>query len=102
MYRFNYIFLLLLFTFFGVLFAQNKNNALDKLSFDALRNGFFDNEKNKNNQMAYAKAFLIKAKLENENIQIARAYYLFSLINKGNIAISYLDSVIKYSKNEKR
>jgi AraC-like DNA-binding protein len=101
MYRLNCCFLVLLFSFSCTLLAQNKNNGLQKLSFDDLKKGFFDNEKSKNIQMQYVKAFLIKAKLDNKAIQIARGYYLYSLLNDGDESIQYLDSVIKYSKDNR-
>lgn len=69
------------------------------MSYKDLRKSYFD-IKNKPTQIVYAEAYLKKAQNENKPMQIARAYYMFSIMNKENKAISYLDSVIKYSKNE--
>jgi len=91
----------LLFCFFIipiVLFGQSKKNDLEKLPYDTLKKMYLDNGNNKSKQYEYAKIFLNKAKNNNEEIHIARAYYMFSLLNEDNKA-RLLDSVIKYSKN---
>jgi AraC-like DNA-binding protein len=82
------------------LLGQLKQNDLTQLSYDNIRQLYFDNIKTPAKQTIYANAFLDKAKKEKDNLQIARGYYLISLLYKEDkIVIKYLDSVIKYSKN---
>jgi AraC-like DNA-binding protein len=87
------ILLLLPFTLLG----QVNENDLKKLSYDKLWNLYFDNQNNLTEQIKYANIYLVKAKKNKDNRKTAGAYYLFSLMNEGNKAITYLDSVIKYS-----
>jgi hypothetical protein len=63
-----------------------------KESYDELKKLFFDNANNKSKQKVYAKAFLDKAKLENNNSKIIRGYYFHSLINEENTALIYSNS----------
>lgn len=77
-------------------FAQKE---VKKDSYDELRKLFFDNANDKSKQKIYAKAFLDKAKKENNNGKIIRGYYLHSLFHNPNKALIYLDSVIQYSIN---
>lgn len=81
-----------------VVFAQKQ---VKNASYETLKNAFFDNEGNKSTQLIYAKAFLDKAKRENNNAKIVSGYYYYSLLNEGNAALTYLDSVIKFSINTK-
>jgi tetratricopeptide (TPR) repeat protein len=83
-------------------FAQtnnNKNINLQKLDLKKLTTLFFENEKNPTQQRNIANAYLAIAKKEKRDILIAKAFYMFSLLDKRNKAIPFLDSVIKYSKN---
>lgn len=81
------------------LFAQFPKKDFTKLSYDDLKELYFDNEKNQTKQTEYANAYLAKAKNENSPIRKAKGYYMYSLLNEDDKAISYLDSVIKYSTN---
>lgn len=88
-------FILILFSLsFSMCFAQKE---VKKESYDELKTLFFDNENNKSKQKFYAKAYLDKAKQENNISKIIRGYYFHSLSNKDNTALIYLDSVIQYS-----
>ncbi|MCL9804607.1 helix-turn-helix domain-containing protein [Flavobacterium amniphilum] len=90
-------FILILFSLtFSMSFAQKE---VKKDGYDELRKLFFDNANNKSKQKVYAKAFLDKAKKENNNNKIIRGYYLHSLVNEKDKALIYLDSVIQYSIN---
>ena len=92
----------ILFTF--KLQAQNFKKPLNSLSYDELKEIFFKNEGNIEIQKKYAKAFLNKAKNENETPKIARGYYYYSLIYSDNRKIVYFDSIInnvKYPPSEK-
>lgn len=82
-----------------VLISQSPKKDFTKLSYDDLKNLYFDNENNNSKQIEYAKAYLTKAKDENSPIRKAKGYYMYSLLYEGDKAISYLDSVIKYSTN---
>lgn len=79
------------------LFAQVQKNYSKELSYDDLWNLYFDNLNDSSKQIKYADAFINKAKNEKVRTNIARGYYLFSLMHKKEKAIMYLDSVIKYS-----
>lgn len=90
-------FILIVFSLsFSIGFAQKE---VKKDGYDELRKLFFDNANNKSKQKVYAKAFLDKAKKENNNNKIIRGYYLHSLVHEKDKALIYLDSVIEYSFN---
>lgn len=82
-----------------VLLAQMQKKDLTKLPYNELKNMYFDNEQDASKQMEYAKAYLIKAKSENNLVQKAKGYYLCSLLQEPKKAIVYLDSSIASSKN---
>jgi AraC-like DNA-binding protein len=88
------LFFLLFTTYF---FGQVKQNDLTKLSYEKIKQLYIDNVKLPDKQLLYANVYLNKAQNEKDNRQIARGYYYISVIHKGDKAISYLDSVIKYS-----
>lgn len=93
------IIILSFFLISSIVFPQNK---LLKLDYKTLKKEFFDNTSNKAKQKIYAKAFLEKAKKENNRHEIIRGYYYHSLIYKGtqnDLAIKYLDTVIQNSIN---
>jgi len=94
--RFRNLCLIVFFACSSAIFAQKQ---VKEASYETLKKAFFDNEGNKLTQLKYAKAFLNKAKRENNNDKIVSGYYYYSLLNEGNSAIVYLDSVIKYSIN---
>ncbi|CAA9198937.1 helix-turn-helix domain-containing protein [Flavobacterium collinsii] len=96
-YKHYNIVLLLLFSTF--LSAQNFKKNLVKLSYKELKESFWNNEGNKNEQFEYANTYLNKAKRENNPIERARGAYLISLISVNEVAVKYLDSAILYSKN---
>jgi AraC-like DNA-binding protein len=82
-----------------IISAQVKKTDLTRLPYDELKELFIKNDKNKQKQLQYANAFLVKANYENSSINKARGYYLISLLYKGEQAIHYLDNAIRYSKN---
>ena len=90
--RFRNLCLIVFFACSSAIFAQKQ---VKEASYETLKKAFFDNEGNKLTQLKYAKAFLNKAKRENNNDKIVSGYYYYSLLNEGNSAIFYLDSVIK-------
>jgi AraC-like DNA-binding protein len=90
-------FILIVFSLsFSIGFAQKE---VKKDGYDELKKLFFDNANNKSKQKVYAKAYLDKAKKENNNNKIIRGYYLHSLVHEKDKALIYLDSVIEYSFN---
>jgi AraC-like DNA-binding protein len=94
---------LLIFTCFSSQ-SQNKKNYLESLSYNELKEVFFKNEGKIQIQKKYAKAFLNKAKKENNPPKIARGYYYYSLLYDDNRKIVYFDSIInnvKYPASEK-
>ncbi|WP_394773439.1 helix-turn-helix domain-containing protein [Flavobacterium sp.] len=84
--------------------AQTPERDHTELSYKKLSNLYFDNENNPKKQIIYTNAYMARAIKENNNIQKARANYQMALLyykSDKNKAISYLDSVIKYSKDSK-
>ncbi|MCG2612225.1 AraC family transcriptional regulator [Flavobacterium sp. SM15] len=96
MNRFVYVklFYIMLFPLFLSGQSPKKN-----YSYQDLWSAYFDNVKNVSKKEYYASMYLKKAKSDTDPIFKARAYYLFSLMNKEDTAIKYLDSVVKYSIN---
>jgi AraC-like DNA-binding protein len=92
------ILFLLIFPF--ALFGQIPKKELSKLPYDTLYNLYFDNYKNKNKQLEFAKAYMAKSNIDNSPIKKATGCYLLSLLCESNKAIKYLDSAIAYSKNK--
>jgi AraC-like DNA-binding protein len=90
------VFFLLLLPY-AMIGQENKNDLTD-LSYKEIWKLYFSNANDTAKQKGFANAYIIKAKTDKKNIQIAKGYYLYSLLNKENKAIMYLDSVIKYSK----
>ena len=78
--------------------AQNKKSNLESLSYDELKEVFFKNEGKIENQKKYVKAFLSKAKKENNTSKVARGYYYYSLLYDDNRKIIYFDSIINNVK----
>ncbi len=89
---------------FKLLFSQSKKD--ENLTYIEIINSY-STEKVQEKKLNLAKLYLKKAKNEESNIQISKAYYLHALLyyesakkeDKLKI-ISYLDSVINYSKTE--
>lgn len=94
-----YIAVLWLMIFPTKVISQSAKSKLEDLSFETLKELFWKYEKNKKNQLPYAKAYLNKAKNENMPIEKARGYFFYSLLSENNTALIYLDSAITCSKN---
>lgn len=72
------------------------------MSYDELKEAFFDNENDLKLQKRYSQEFLNRAKTQKLPNKIARGYYYYSLtIEKPEIAIKYLDSIINILKKKK-
>lgn len=82
-----------------ILSAQVNKTDLTRLPYDDLKKLYFNNEKNQSKQKEYAQVYLAKAKNENNPVEKAKGYYLYSLLYEGLKAIRYLDSAISCSKN---
>ncbi|HCQ13426.1 hypothetical protein [Flavobacterium sp.] len=93
---------LFIFLFSVCLCGQVKNKEdLKKMSYDDLKE-HYNKSTNKLEKVKYATLYLNKGKKEKSNINIAKGYYWFALLeydidNKKTLKL--LDSVIKYSKN---
>lgn len=94
MSRYLYQYLLIFLFFSTFLQAQKKQIHLESLSYDVLKEAFFKNEGKIEIQKKYAKAFLNKAKKENNTPKVARGYYYFTLLYNDNRKIIYFDSII--------
>ena len=91
---------LVLFPFF--LWSQSPTIKHSSLSYDSIDNNYFKEEGNYQKQLAWANVYLEKAQEDKKSIRKARGYYLVAILyytDKPLKAIQYLDSVIKYSKN---
>ena len=102
MYKLHLHKTLLIFLLPFLLLAQSQKKDGTKLTYDELKNLYFDNEKDSSKQIEYAKAYLVKANNDNIAIRKAKAYYYFALLyyqKDDSKTIRYLDSVIKYSLN---
>ena len=86
--------IILIFAFFTLQMTAQTQKNLEKMSYDELKTAFFNNENNIRKQKIFAKAFLNRAKKENDQSKLARGYYYYSLFNKGNGKIIYFDSII--------
>lgn len=81
--------------------AQGTKKDLTKLPYMELHKLYFHNAGNPKKQIIYTNAYMAKAARENSSIRRAYANYqiaLFYYKSDYNMAIQYLDSVIKYSK----
>jgi AraC-like DNA-binding protein len=94
----KYIIISFLLVFPTLLLSQSIKKSLTKLSYKELKESYWQNEKNKNLQINYAKAYLLKAKNEGNAIEKARGSYLLSLVSENDKALQYLDSAINYTK----
>jgi AraC-like DNA-binding protein len=95
---------IVLFFFTSNLKAQEIKKSFETLSYDELKVAFFKNEGKIEIQKKYAKAFLNKAKKENNTPKVARGYYYYALLYNDNRKIVYFDSIInnvKYPPSEK-
>jgi AraC-like DNA-binding protein len=91
---------LLLFLFPLILLGQVQKKNLARLSYDELYNLCSDNDNDRAKQIEYANTYLMKAKRENNLVQKAKGYYLYSFLYEETKAIRYLDSAIACSKKE--
>jgi AraC-like DNA-binding protein len=80
------------------LLGQVPKKELSGLPYDTLKKMFLKNDRNLKLQKEIANAYLIKSKLEQIPIRIAKGYYMYSVLHTGNKSICFLDSVIKYSR----
>ncbi len=81
-----------------IAFSQNNSNDLQYKSFQQLRKLFFEQEKNKKIQNKIANLLLVKAKQSNIESDLARAYYVNSLLCSGKKKIQFFDSIIYHVK----
>lgn len=100
----RFLFYLLFFSFCTLNLFSSQAQAkkdLTKLSYDELKDYFYNDKLQISKKNDCAKVYLAKAKNEKSNKHITRAYYMFATMyyyEDDFKAIRYLDSVIKYSK----
>ncbi|MBC5837288.1 hypothetical protein [Flavobacterium muglaense] len=99
MYKLHLHKTLLIFLLPFLLLAQSQKKDGTKLTYDELKNLYFENDIKPKKQIEYAASYLKKAKSENNLVQKAKGYYLCSLLQEPKKAIVYLDSSIASSKN---
>jgi AraC-like DNA-binding protein len=86
---------------FSFLSAQVNEKDLRKMSYDELKELFFNEKTSISEQKKIAGEFVKKAKKENDQSKLARGYYYNSLIHEGENKIIYFDSIINYTKTPK-
>ncbi|WP_025740133.1 helix-turn-helix domain-containing protein [Aquimarina pacifica] len=94
--------LLLLGCLFGFAQVNNtelNNDYLSNITFQELKNKFYENENNSNTASIYAKMYLKKAKKNMDTIKIADGYYFLGAVEEYNIAYQYADSIIHLTQN---
>ena len=69
-------------------------DSLNIKTFQELENRFYQHENDMSLASLYAKAYLKKAKQENDTIKIANGFYFSALIDEYHIAHQYTDSII--------
>ncbi|MCL9807363.1 AraC family transcriptional regulator [Flavobacterium amniphilum] len=83
-------------------FSQTNSSKFQHLSYDELKRHYFEVVKTNTEKRELADLYIKKGIKENNRIKIARGYYYTAILfyeNNPEKAITYLDSVIKYSKN---
>ncbi|WP_299685169.1 AraC family transcriptional regulator [uncultured Dokdonia sp.] len=112
MTRFKIIIPFLLITVgFKSMYSQNKNNdtiqLLAEKSYESLSDTFltYQSKKNTSLSLTYGKAFLLKAKNENDIIKKAEGYYMladtYKVVPEYEKALQYSDSIITITKDIK-
>jgi AraC-like DNA-binding protein len=96
--QFIKIVFLVLFPFF--LWSQSSQKINKSDSYEEIKKHFYENANNQSKQLAYANAYLLKAKKETNALEKARGWYLIASKHKGVRAIQYLDSSIAASTNK--
>ncbi len=93
------------------MYSQNKNNdtiqLLAEKSYESLSDTFltYQSKKNTSLSLTYGKAFLLKAKNENDIIKKAEGYYMladtYKVVPEYEKALQYSDSIITITKDIK-
>ena len=91
---------LLSFLFSSSLFSQSEIDSLVQKKYSELSSGVRENIDNQKEALIYAKAYLIKAKKENNQLGLGTGYRLqANVIRDEKLKISYLDSAINTTLN---
>jgi len=94
-------FLILYFKCF-MFFGQSEVDTLASKSFDYLKEKFDSNIEDTVKLNIYASAFLKKAKIKKDTLNIAKGFHYKYYINKdNNEGICFLDSIINITKDKK-
>ncbi len=97
------VFLLIIFghTF---LYSQNASkkviDSLTQETYESLEGNFLQFESDTLKAIPYAKAFLIKAKQDNDVIKKADGYYMIAKVSEYKEALLYADSIITITKDK--
>lgn len=91
----------LLLFFSQATFSQNNEKALNKMSYDELKNAFNAHEGKISLQNKILKVYLNRAKKENNIEKKAIAYYYYTCISTKDKYYAYCDSVIDLTKDKK-
>lgn len=98
----KYFFLFGFIFFLQSFYGQVDGKYLKKMSYDELKMAFFKNEGNLLSQKQYANEYINRSKKENDETNLVRGYYFYSLTEKDlTISIKYLDSITEKMKPSK-
>ncbi|WP_299221397.1 helix-turn-helix domain-containing protein [uncultured Aquimarina sp.] len=94
------IFFFLLYTNSIIAFQGQQDFSNHEESYQYLTKKFYENEKDTVIAKKYAKKYLLKAKKEDNSINIIHGYYFMSLISESAISHKYSDTIISFTKNK--
>ncbi|MFK5983698.1 MAG: helix-turn-helix domain-containing protein [Flavobacteriaceae bacterium] len=94
----------IVFTFlvnFGVIAQNKEEEPLSKKSYESLIDLYDINAKDTLLAIKISKAYIKKARKENDSTKMARGYTRLAFVSKRNVALKYLDTTITLSVNSK-
>ncbi len=98
----NCFIVVLVLSIYGNSFSQSINKEpLTSQTYETLLRLFESNSRDTISAIKFAKAYIEKAKNENDSTKIARGYTKLAFVSKRLKAIKYLDTSIVYSKYSK-
>ena len=93
---------IILFTFlvnFGVIAQNKEEEPLSEKSYESLIDLYDVNTKDTLFAIKISKAYIKKARKENDSTKMARGYTRLAFVSKRNVALKYLDTTITLSVN---
>jgi AraC-like DNA-binding protein len=89
--------------FFTVLLSQfstsQTKKELERMDYNSLKTAFFENENDVERQKKYAKAYVERAKKENNIEEISNGFFYHTYFVESSMYYEYCDSIISLTKN---